>query len=630
MKNRILFKNSMIQLFKNCLRRAKGSMIQLLFIIGFLCSCDSFLDPVRDGSYTEDEIFRNSWAFTGPLNAAYDALTAQFDVAMDAMTDNSVWRAYSGDYYLCGAGALNPNRNPLNNWNNAYQQIRRINQFLEKMVLNDDPDAPYPTPVLWYYNPMSNNLREFNRLLGEAYFLRALYLSDLLKNFAGVTADGIVLGVPLVGDRVVRANEDLNIPRSPFMDCVQAIIDDCDIAIEKLPVQYTGTDAVTGQRNNGRASGIAAMALKARVLLYAASPAFNKDNDISRWEKAAIAAGEAIKSLTADGSLQDLISAAKSADDDLGTMYYFGQMQNATWNDNGRDLFFRANVQTANTSFEVNNYPPSMYGNAQNNPSQNYVDAFPDVNGFPIDSTGTLFNPAKPFDNREPRLALWVGYNGNKMGRVGHIVETFEGGVDEYDPLQGTSRTGYYLRKLLCDKTINLAPNATGTNNTSRCNIILGKPELYLTFAEAANEAWGPTGNPMGYKFHATDVLEAVIKKYYTAANWTATKPKHYLTLGIGGSNEKFRNYVRIYRRLDLSFEGHYYYDLRRWIPDGKTNTLNVDVYGAGKIIKKSDNTFEYSAPVVLEKRYFRSAYPPIPYMELYNAKSIKQNAGWE
>ena len=587
-----------------------------------LSSCDSFLDPVRDGSLTEDEIFRNSWAFTGPLNAAYDAVAAQFNLSMDAMTDNSVIRAYSGDYYLCGMGALNPNLNPLNNWNNAYQQIRRINQFLEKMVLNDDPDAIYPTPVLWYYNPIENNLREFYRLIGEAHFLRALYLSDLLKNFGGVTTTGEVLGVPLVGYRIVQANDDLNIPRASYGDCVQAIVNDCDTAIKYLPVQYTGADAVTGQRMNGRASGIAAQALKARVLLYAASPAFNKDwkTDKSKWEAAAIAAAEAIQSVA--GGFQDLVSAAKSADDDIGTMYYFGQMQNASWNDNGRDLFFRANVQTANTAFEAGNYPPSMYGNAQNNPSQNFVDAFPDVNGYPIDAAGTVYDAADPFANRDPRLALWVGYNGIRMGRNTHTIETFEGGEDEFDPLKGTSRTGYYLRKLLCDRTINLTPNATGTNNTSRCNIILGKPELYLTFAEAANEAWGVTGDPMGYTFTAKDVLERIHKKFGCGDD--------YLNDVIDVDADLFRDYIRNCRRLELSFEGHYYYDLRRWIPDGKTETLNVDVYKAGKIIKKSDGTFEYSEPEVLEKRFFRSAYPPIPYMELYNAKAIKQNAGWE
>lgn len=598
----------------------------LIIQIFLLSSCSDFLDTVRDGSLTEEEIWQNSYYFNGPLNAAYDALEGTFNIAMDNLTDNSVNREYSGDYYLCGVGSLSPNTNPLNNWENAYQQIRRLNQFLEKMVLNPDTDAPLRTPVRWYYPTRGdeNNIQEFYRLIGEAHFLRALYLHDLLKNFAGVTADGDTLGVPLIGYRVVQANEDLDIPRSAYRDCVKAIVADCDTAIKYLKsVEYQGTDLVWGQRNNGRASGVAARALKARVLLYAASPAYNKNwqNDKSKWAAAAMAAADAIMSV--QGGFQDLVNARASATDDIGTMYYHGIQNNNNWQANMRDMFFRANIVTGNREYETNNYPPSMYGKAQNNPSQNFVDAFPDINGYPIDAEGSVYDPANPYTGRDPRLALYVAGNGSKMGPSGYYtINTYEGGEDEFNLLKGTSRTGYYLRKLLRTGTINLTPNAPGTNNTNRVRIILGKPELYLTFAEAANEAWGVAGDPNRYGFTAKDVLERIHKKFNCG--------NAYLNEVIGNDADMFRDYIRNCRRLELSFEGHYYYDLRRWITDGSTGTLNVDVYKAGKIIKKDENTYEYGAPEILEKRYFRSAYQPIPYMELYNARSIKQNAGWE
>mgnify|MGYP000872864396 CR=1 FL=1 len=608
---------------KNRINHPIHGLVILLFLLG---ACSDFLDPVRDSSLTEDEIWQNSYYFNGPLNAAYNALDATFNIAMDNMTDNSVNREYSGDYYLCGIGALNPNRNPLNSWDNDYQQIRRLNQFLEKMVLNPDPDAPLRTPVRWYYPNRGdeNNIQEFYRLIGEAHFLRAYYLHNLVKNFAGVTADGDTLGVPLVGNRVVQANEDLNIPRSTYKDCVDAIVADCDTAIKYLKsVEYQGSDLVWGQRNNGRASGISARALKARVLLYAASPAYNKNwkNDKSKWEEAAIAAADAIMSV--QGGFQDLINARASANDDLGTMYYHGIQNNTNWQANMRDIFFRANIQTGNRAYETNNYPPSMYGNAQNNPSQNFVDAFPDINGYPIDAEGTVYDPANPYVNRDPRLALYVAYNSSKMGPDGyHTIETYEGGEDGFNLLKGTSRTGYYLRKLLRTGTINLTPNVPGTNSTNRVNIILGKPELYLTFAEAANEAWGVTGDPNGYGFTARDVLVRIHKKFNSGNG--------YLNNVIGNNTDMFRDYIRNCRRLELSFEGHYYYDLRRWISDGTTKMLNVDIYKVGNIVKKDNNTYEYGDPELLEKRYFRSPYQPIPYMELYNARSIKQNAGWE
>lgn len=584
-----------------------------------MCACSDFLEPQTDNTMDEDDVFANAAYFCGPLMDAYDALADNFDIAMDNMTDNAVSRNLSGDNYLCATGALSPDRNPLNNWVDGYRQIRRVNQFLSKMKL--DPDAVVPTPVRFFKISVAqdsiDNVREFWRLYGEAYFLRAFYNSELLKNFGGATSSNGLLGIPLVGDRILEVTDDLKIPRSSYTDCVKAIINDCDTAIKYLPVEYKGTDRVTGASMNGRASGISARALKARVLLYAASPAFNPDNDLQKWEDAAIAAGEAIRSV--GGGFQNLVNApASSATEDIGNAYYFNQLQNKDWNDNGRDLFFRAAVWTGNKQYENDNYPPSMYGSALNNPSQNFVDAFPDKNGYPI-SESTIYDENNPYVDRDPRLALYVAFNGAKMGPADyHTIESYVNGVDAYNPLRNTSRTSYYLRKLLRPKTVSLIPGASAAA-TQRSRIILGKPELYLNFAEAANEAWGVTGDPQGFGFTAKAVLEKIHLKYACG--------NQYLNNVIGNDSDKFRDYIRNERRLDLSFEGHRYYDLRRWISDGKPDALNVDIYGM-KITKNDDGTYTY-VPVLLEKRDFRSSWQPIPYSEVFNA-SIVQNAGWE
>lgn len=596
-----------------------------------LCSCSDFLDPAYDGTMTEDVVFANASYFCGPLNDAYNALGSTFDISMDNMTDNSVARIMSDQYYLCGTGALRPDNNPVDNWVVAYQQIRRLNQFLSKMKLNPDPNATLPTPVRFYKidNPADRdaNVQEFWRLYGEAYFLRAYYNSELLRNFGGVSADGRVLGVPLVGDRILEVTEDLNFPRAAYSECVKAIVADCDTAIKYLPTQYLptpvkGDSRVYGQAQNGRAAGISARALKARVLLFAASPAFNIEGSAEDkrklWENAAIAAAEAINAV--QGGFQNLINIpATSATDDIGNAYYFIQLLNASWNDGGRDLFLRSVIQGSNRTYEENHYPPSMYGSALTNPSQNFVDAFPDKNGYPINAAGTVYNPDKPYDNRDPRLALWVACNGAKLGPGNyHTVETFDGGVDAYNPLRGTSRTSYYLRKLLRPKTVSLIPGSLV--NTQRSRIILGKPELYLSFAEAANEAWGVSGDPKGLGYTAKAVLEKILLKYGCG--------NQYLNNVIGADQSLFREYIRNCRRLDLSFEGHYYYDQRRWIADGNPAALNVDVFGM-KIVRNSDNTYSYER-VFLEKRNFKSPYQPIPYTELYNAPAIVQNKGWE
>jgi hypothetical protein len=598
----------------------KNRYLSVLWVLMIgLYSCSDFLEPQTDNTMSEETVFANAAYFSGPLMDAYDALSNNFDIAMDNMTDNSVSRNLSGDYYLSATGALSPDRNPLNNWVNGYRQIRRLNQFLSKMEFN--PEAEIPTPVRFYKiaTPQDSidNVREYWRLYGETFFLRAYYYSELLRNFGGATANNELLGIPLVGDRVLEVTDDLKIPRASYADCVKAIVNDCDTAIKYLPVEYKGTDRVTGASMNGRASGISARALKARVLLYAASPAFNPVNDVKLWEDAAIAAGEAIRSV--EGGFQNLVNApVSSATEDIGNAYYFSQLQNKDWNSNGRDLFFRAAVLTGNKLYENENYPPSMYGAALNNPSQNFVDAFPDKNGYPI-TESSVYDENKPYDNRDPRLALYVAFNGSKMGPGNYYtIESHTSGTDAYSPLRNTSRTSYYLRKLLRPKTVSLIPGATAAA-TQRTRIILGKPELYLNFAEAANEAWGVTGDPHQFGFTAKAVLEKLHLKY-GAGN-------QYLNNVIGNDQNKFRDYIRNERRLDLSFEEHRYYDLRRWIPDGKPDALNVEIYGS-KITKNNDGTFSYER-ILLEKRDFKSPWQPIPYMELYNA-SLVQNAGWE
>ncbi|MDR2472941.1 MAG: RagB/SusD family nutrient uptake outer membrane protein, partial [Tannerella sp.] len=259
-----------------------------------IISCSDFLEPNPDNTMTEDRVFQNAAYFCGPLMDAYQAIDDVYNIEMDNLTDNSVNRGLSGNYYLCGVGAMRPDHNPLDNWTSSYQQIRRLNIFLSRMVLT--PDGVITTPVRFYAINSSadsiDNVREFYRLLGEAYFLRAYYQSQLLQNFGGMASNGDMLGYPLIGDKVLHVTDtDLNRPRNTYAECVDAIVADCDTAIKYLPVEYKGTDRVTGQSMNGRASGISAMALKSRVLLYAASPAFNPSNDRTLWEKAALAAG---------------------------------------------------------------------------------------------------------------------------------------------------------------------------------------------------------------------------------------------------------------------------------------------------------------------------------------------------
>lgn len=582
----------------------KNTVKILIALSGILLvsSCD-FLNPETDNT-RDGSILKQTAYFCGPLNAAYSSLPSSFDLTMDVMTDNAVIRNYAGDYYRCSVGAMSPILNPLNMWTSGYNAIRNVNIFLSKMVMNDT--TSYKTPVrfftLYTDTDIQNNINMFWRLKGEAYGMRAYWMLELMKNYAGIGEDGQALGVPIVGDRILTAGDDMKLPRASFADCIQAILNDCDSALVegKLPDLY-GTanagDVVYGTAFRGHLCGAAVKTIKAKALMLAASPEFNLSNDKTLWEKAAVAAAEAF---TAAGGNKATFS---SRDE-----YYFTQISNTSWSK--YDVIFHGGIQTGSNSFESANYPPTMYGNATINVSQNYVDAFTDAQGYPI-SVSTTYNISKPYDNRDPRLALFVGYDGSSMGGF-HTIDL--SGDDAYNPVNKTTRSGYYLKKLL-RSSVNLTPGTM--TYTYRGNVLIGLPEVILNYAEAANEAWGVTGDPNGYGFTAKSALSMILLRDGTK---TMT---NYLNTVIGTDQSKFRDYVRNQRRIELSFEEQYFYDLRRWYASDSDwkDKINVPVYG----VKLVDGAYQ---KVLLETRQFKSPYPPIQYSEIYNA-GLVQNKGW-
>lgn len=569
-------------------------IILLVTVLGIITGCSDFLDPMNDNTATEEDIYENNELFKGELNRVYNQQENAFPYILDCATDNAVCNNFANNYVKMGTGALTPLSNPVNTYVSCYQQIRRLNDLLDHLVL--DPSKPYLTPVrfvlLGTEQDSIDNMNTFFRMKGEAYFLRAFYEFELLQQCGGKTESGEVLGFPII-DYVVNYSEDgLNLPRNTYLECVQQIANDCDSAYHYLPLEYKGGNAILGQIRNGRGNGIAALALKARTMLYAASPAFG----VVSYEDAAIAAGEAISQLGGMSNLQ-------SSDN-----YYFNKLNNGTFDN--PDIFYRGRTQN-NRAYENDNYPPSLYGSGLVNPSQNFVDAFPDANGYPIGES-VVYDSQNPFENRDPRLNLFVGVNGGSYGPNNYKLQTAEGGVDAFNPALKTSRTNYYLKKLL-KSSVNLTPGQQ--TSTSRAYIKLGAPELYLNYAEAAFEAWGSTGNPLGYGT-AQQAIQKIHKRYNASDK--------YLNEVAINDADKFRALVRNERRIDLSFEGHYFWDIRRWATDA--SDLNVDVYGV-KITGEPD-AYVYSYEVV-EKRIFRSQYMPIPLDELYNAPALVQNAGW-
>jgi len=228
------------------------------------------------------------------------------------------------------------------------------------------------------------------------------------------------------------------------------------------------------------------------------------------------------------------------------------------------------------------------------------------ANGYPITDPKSNYNTANPYAGRDPRLALYVVYNGSSMKST--IIKTETGsGNDAVDAMQNSTRTGYYMRKMLREET---NVNPASANNQRHFNTHIRYTELFLNYAEAANEAWGPEGKGAN-TYSAKDVMAAIRKRA------GITQPDNYLT--SISSKDQMRALIRNERRLELCFEGFRFWDLRRWKED-----LTVPARG----VRINNGTFNYF--IVEERAYDNNYmhYGPLPDKEIVKFNII-QNKGW-
>lgn len=548
----------------------------------FLTSCQ--IDPLPIQDQTTEDLWSHSTYGEGILANAYDGLNTVYPVTMDYYTDNAV-PSQPGTNSLA-LGSWNVESSPIGNWAYTYDKIKYLNLYIE-----NGADLIYSVS-----DKVRDSTLKSNRM-GEAYFLRAWYQAELLKNYAGKPEAGgsEVLGFPIV-TTVLEQGDDLDLPRNTYEECVAQIVQDCDAAIAVLPLKYNGgSDVFTGLSNRGRASGLAAMALKARVYLNAASPAYGSSTQ-ALWERAATAAAEAID---ASGGLTDLAP--------------YNNFNDATSFDN---IWIQPTYQ--GTGLESTYYPPSLYGSGSCNPSQNLVSIFPAADGYPVESS-SLFDPEDPYLNRDERFYRFIFFNGDVYN--GTTIKTYIGGADAPGGLsqQGT-RTGYYMKKLL-SKNVKLDPsNATAD---IKFYVYLGKTELYLNFAEAANEAYGPDGNALGYS--AADVMARVRMRAGIDSNTvTPEYDDQYMLDQASAGTETFREFIQNNRRIELCFEGFRFWDIRRW-----NKALNHTIEGVQitRDLVNGDTYNYFNVENHTYQDYMR--YAPLPYSQTLIMSNLKQNAGW-
>lgn len=582
---------------------------KLLFYIGILialCSCEDVIEPAID-NHRKLESGREDPAFgAGLLYNAYTRLPTNNWTFSEMATDDAVSSNEGNEFSLMANGRWASNYNPMEQWQRSRSAIQYINLMLSEV----DSITFSDTEIV------NHMFRQ--RTKGEAYALRAIHMYHLLQGHGGM-ADGSLLGVPIVLEPE-DASSDFNKPRASFEECMQQLYSDIEKAIELLPLDYgdIGSDAdvpsvyasqgatksdydrVFGNVMKLRLTGRIIRAVKAQAALLAASPAFS-EGTTTTWADAANYAAEVI----------DLNGGIGGIDPD-GVTWYDNRniIDGLGAGANPKEILWRNNVSGSESDLEANNFPPTLYGRGLVNPSQNLVDAFPMADGYPIGHPLSTYDANNPYLNRDPRLQEFIIVNGSTLGPNNTTVYTaVDGGTnDGLNRVETSTRTGYYLRKLLRGD-VNLNPSSV--NGQRHIKPHIRYTEIYLIFAEAANEAWGPMApGPGGYS--AYDVIRAIRER----AGITGGDP--YLE-SIKGDQDAMRQLIRNERRLELSFEGFRFWDLRRW----KENLTET-----AKGVQIQDGNHQI---INVEQRAYGSQaiYGPVPYSETLKFSALQQNTGW-
>jgi hypothetical protein len=554
-----------------------------IFLLSFfVTSCKkNFLDRAPGIALDEEKVFSDPVQAARYADNAYNYLindyvrfndhrgsTAQAsDEAVSGNSEYTVTTLNRGLYHDHSTSAsLNDMRDV---WSREYAGIAITNKMLEK-ISAVPVAAIFPT----------------TRVEGEMHFLRAFFYFELIKRFGGV---------PLI-NKVYNVNDDINLPRSSYDECVAFILAELEKAVTQLQ-----NDVDYGPSNYGRATKGAALALKTRVLLYAASPLNNASNEKTKW-KAAADAAKAVIDLglySLQPTYADLLNVPSSPE------YIMIKVRGPR----SIDGIFADYAMS----------PGSGGAQGQMDPTQNHVDMYEmAATGKGITEAGSGYDPQKPYVGRDSRFYANILYNGAPW--QGKTIDTWaqyaaNGNLlangKDYNPNSIIySATRYYCKKYWPEVYNRIG----GTSGTTLLNYVFFRyGEVLLNYAEALNEADGPV----------TDVYT-----YINQIRRRASMPN----LPAGLNQTQMRTAIRHERAIELAFEDHRWYDIMRW--KNGPEIVAKPMYGMN-VIKNTNGTFTYT-PVLLSSSFqkvyldFMHRYP-IPKVEIYKSKGVLvQNPGWE
>lgn len=591
-------------------------------LLATLSACEDMFEPAKENNRGVEEMLTDPNYAVGLLGYGYAMLPYDNFSVSDVATDDAVTNDKGSNYSKMALGAWASNNNPMEQWQARKATIQYLNTFLGIV-----------DQVSWAKNEVTNKMF-IDKLKGEAYALRALNYYYLLMAHGGWTEDGQLLGVPMLLEPENKSS-DFNQARAPFSDCVEQMFKDLELSQELLPLDYEniGSDAeipakykeigatfgnynlVFGTYQRGRMSARIAEAIKAQVALLAASPAYREGSKVTSEE----AANYAAKVLNRIGGVAGL--------DPRGNTWYMNtdELDNLGSGVVTAEILWRGNKSIGTEDWDMgikqekDNFPPTLYGSGRINPTQNLVDAFPMLNGYPIDDKANGgYSESKPYEGRDPRLAKYILFNGAKFKDKDIITGIYpdtDGKQDNGLNQLGTStRTGYYMRKLLRE---DCNANPSSLNAKYHIPVRIRYTEIFLAYAEAANDAWGPTGKG-GNTFSAYDVIKAI-----RARGGVGTDNGDAYLESIKGDKDKMTQLIRNERRIEMCFENKRFWDIRRW-------KMPLEETAKGMQIDKVGENLNYRV-IDVEERNFKDYmhHGPIPYGEMLKWSNLQQNKGW-
>lgn len=568
-----------------------------LFLLLFSGCAKEYLNITPDGRTTLDDIFQDEKRTEAYLNRVYGHIPSYFwkygffDF-LAPFSDEAY--AYSGAVMAWSAGSLTPSGSPLhahqergkgvNHYATFWAGIRDANVFLGQVETATIPSA--------------TNRARFR---GEAQLLRAFYFWELIKEYGPM---------PIVTTPFSNDFDYTTLTRPTFQACVDFIVEQCDavIANDAVPMR------ITTEAERGRVTKAMAYSVKSQALLYNASPLWNAANDVQKWEAASLANQKAIEVLTAQG-----YALAENYGD------YFLSKTDINASPRDKETIYEVHEGQVDPVFSIINSIPSKPGlfKVGATPTQELVDSYemqatgePVVLGYtdedhtqPVVNVESGYDPADPYVGRDPRFYATVWHNGAAYDHIGgaiHTMETYVGGADQLliAPIGWAfTRTGYYLRKFIDPRLQSGQPEDTRWKKYRLA-------ELYLNLAEAENEANGPT-----------EIARTAINTVRARVNMPE--------LPMNLTKEEFRERVRRERRVELAFEEHRFWDVRRWKVLGQTDKLVTGM----EITKQPDDSFAYSRFVTERRNAWSEKFlvMPIPIGEtsIIPDFDLNQNPGW-